>query len=358
MNTEASSNENVFGTLQLEHFGIVETLLSGRGIMAPILTTAHLTPDNQGHVAMYSEYVISCIDQCKSIFMPTANISFCFVGTSMCNAFAHRSLAAPGHYFVVLLGGVLGIQRILDEILENKEVRRYLGVQTDRPVDAHDPELSFLVAIAIRWLVFHELGHIKNGHLHLSRETAFGSHSAEAMQEGGNLERNVTLHTLEMDADAFACSQTINFLNSPASKVSSLTGLERKIRAFYVAMYAVMRSFDHKNWSIQQLYRFTHPCGFLRHSLLGSWGYSAAEQTSSLLNPERWVNIATEAVHCTEKALGNCGVPQLPEDLPAFYPDEFASYNERLLGRWAKIREELEPHLLGGKLADAQLPPR
>jgi hypothetical protein len=196
----------------------------------------------------------------------------------------------------------------------------------------------------------------------LERGQAALFEAAEAMQQSDQIDRNITMHTLEMDADTFAAGQVVlSLLNSPRDMLPDcpmLESPERKLKAFYVAMYTMMRSFDNGAWKLADLYRYSHPPGIIRALGLGSWGFAFADKIALDLPPINWIEYSTQAAAVVERSMQNSGSPFILTELENFFPDGFVGYTRQRLARWAMIRRDLEPNTLGqGRLAAPQEPP-
>lgn len=353
-----------FGSLRSENFGYVESRLQARGIQSPILLPEMIDEANRRGCQPYETWARRCIENCKQRFAIDANIEHCFIASFAPNAFASRT--PNGTYYIALFMGVMEIGKALYKILGDPDVRDFLGLRAVRETSkvGHDGEFSLLLWLSFQWLVYHELGHIKNGHLHLRLGGAQAAlfEAAEAMQPSNDIDRNITMHTLEMDADAFAAGEVVfSLLNSPRDMVpdcSMLESPERKLKAFYIAMYTMMRSFDNSAWKLADLYRYSHPPGVIRALGLGSWGFAFADKITLDLPPMNWIEYSTQAAAVVERSMQNLGNPFVLTELANFFPDGFVDYVRQRLARWAKIRPGLEPHTLGqGRLAPPQEPP-
>ena len=354
---DPSTSPWTFGSLRTEHFGYVESCLQARGIQAPILLPEMIEQENRLTALPFERWARQCIDSIK------ANIEHCFVSTFVPNAFAGRT---PNNtYYIAFHMGVLEIGRAMAGILQNHGVRDFLnlGPYVELKKDEPNGEFSLLLGLSYQWLVYHELGHIKNGHLHLRLGNAQAPlfEAVETMQTSDLVDRNITRHTLEMDADAFAAGEVVlPLLNAPQDMIPNcpiLQSPEHKLKAFYVAMYTMMRSFDNGTWKLADLYRYTHPPGLIRAAGLGAWGYAFAEKITLDLPQQNWIDYSAQAAAVVEQALQTKGNPFILRELAGFFPDGFAAYVKQTLARWAKIRPELEPHILGGGLAAPQEAP-
>lgn len=350
------------GSLRTENFGFVETRLRKRGIAAPIVIPEMVEEDNRPVLLPFEKWTRICIDSVKTELSVKADIEHCFVQSWTPNAFASRT--PIGAYYIALYMGSLEIGKALAKVLQDQNVRDYLSIGPciARKRPDVDPDFSLLLGTSFQWLVYHELGHIINGHLHLRLAgTNDAFEAVELMFASDRLDNNITMHTLEMDADAFAAQRVVfPLLQLPREAIPNCAMLEspeRKLKAFYVAMYTMMRTFDNGAWKLADLYRYTHPPGMIRAVSLGSWGFAFAEKLTLDLPPEKWIEFSSGAARVVEGALQKEKNPFILSELSGFFPDGFTAYTKRKLARWAKIRPELEPHVLGGRLAAPQEDP-
>lgn len=350
------------GSLRTENFGFVETRLQNRGIAAHIVLPEMVEERNRQVIFPFEKWTRICIRAIKAELSIKADIEHCFLSSWVPNAFASQTPA--GTYYIALYMGSLEIGREIAKVLQDQNVRDYLGlgpyVARKRP-DV-DPDFSLLLGTAFQWLVYHELGHIVNGHLHLRlADTKSSFEAVELMSLSDKIDRNITMHTLEMDADAFAAQRVVFPLLRLSQDVMPdcpiLQSPEHKLKAFYVAMYTMMRAFDNGAWKLADLYRYTHPPGVIRAVSLGAWGYAFAEKITLELPPERWTDYSTGAARVVEGALQKEKNPFILSELEGFFPDGFTAYVKTTLARWAKIHPDLEPHVLGGRLAAPQEEP-
>ena len=192
-----------FSTLETTDYSIIENLLAGMGIAYPILAPDNVPADLAAFYSGWSDWAHECIRATRERFSIKADVRYCLIGTPKANAFATR---VSDRYFVALHIGIIW-QRVFAKLLTTARLQTYFGL-SDPSQSLLDEHALTLASLAFRWIVFHELGHIKNGHLHLSTKQAYGASSTEKMEmTPDQLDRNITKHCLEMDADTFACAQ-------------------------------------------------------------------------------------------------------------------------------------------------------
>lgn len=351
----------IIGTIEPHHHAIIENLLIGKGIAAPIATSEYFEEDTRRIVSQFDQSARLTIQRFRIRFSIKEDIRFCFVGSLEENAFAAYSSEAPDVYFIVILVGIVLSGRRLETILRNPKTRHLLGLPEIVPSEDNSENLPALTGIAFDWLVYHELGHIKNGHLRLRPAVAFGAMSTEKMERDNATDRNLTIHALEMDADCIASSEMmVSLLEFDASKspqLSILSNAQQKASAFFISIYSIMRAFDRDDWSIEQIYNFTHPPAAIRMYGIANWGIAwFAKFSKSEIDPEWWAENSVSCILAVEDAISSPREQYL-KILEVVESKANVDYTRRLLGRWAKIRPGLAPHLLGGNLVAAQAEP-
>jgi hypothetical protein len=363
------SETSSIGDLSLEYYGAVETLMQKAKIICPIMTPDDIWPENQRVLAMFDRAASNCIEGIRCRYDIKSDIRRCFFLTSTLNAVAMRPEAAHGGqvpYVVGILAGVAtSLSNAMHVVSKNPELREFLGLITPQggigDVE-RAPDFGELIRIGYRWIVYHELGHIKNGHLHLDTGTAFGSSAFELMTLDGDEQRNLTCHTLEMDADSVACGQIFGELFSRPYDDSKLSAMLRddvhRIRAFAVAIFTTLRTFAELKWSEDRMFRYTHPPAGVRMVLIISWGLAYFEKHVGKIRPADWTKECIDACRLVDAAFGRKvnDDPELQRRYISMMDGSpgHPGYVKRLLQRWALIRPKLEPFLLGGELAPPQ----
>jgi hypothetical protein len=361
----STANGATIGTLQAEDFGTIETLLASRGILAPIVTWEMLEPDNRTFLSRFDRLAASCVARFRTEYSIVQEVDHCFVDARHPNAFASRSPLAPGKYFIVLLIGLIGHHDFFYRLFADHETRRLLELEPKHVEDdaVRPYVIQALISLGFQWLVEHELGHIKNGHLHLKVDEAFGASSSEMMERSGLHDRNRTLHTLEMDADSFASGKIVSWLTSTPAEahphVPFLKTPRSKARAFMITMYAMLRTLDIDGWNTKNLFDFTHPPALIRILRIGAWGFAFSEAFPQVgIQPAEWKELSWDCIGHTERVLFERPDPAFMQGIQRYFgTTEWLDYGNALRQRWSGIRPQLQKHALGGQLAPAQASP-
>ncbi|MBR0700181.1 hypothetical protein JQ599_09740 [Bradyrhizobium diazoefficiens] len=351
--SNGNDDDWTLGNLTLDEKVIVQNILSSRRIYESITEADFIDEDNRTIVGSYNELIRGTIADCKRRFGITAEIKYCFLSSMRANAIAARDPSYPNMYFIVVFLGATIANGIFKALLNKRRTRRLLNLS--KITDAGLAEISStLTTMGLRWLIYHELGHIKNGHLHLNSERAYGAVAIEQMQQEGKQDKNLTMHALEMDADCFALVQTmVDFFQSDRA-LHLLETRQNILRALLIAVCSTMRALDLPTWSTSQLLNCNHQPAVIRAVQMGATAYSLCEKNPSYgILPAETISIGMACIDCVERELRKVKQDYtFPPDAVEFLGSErYKEYMNALNDRWATIRSELQPYLLGGQLA-------
>jgi hypothetical protein len=342
--------------LRLEDHVHIENILARRKIFGPVLNLDDVQPIDGSVLKIADKVANTAIDVCKSSFSISAEINYCFVGSAQSNAIAAYEPTVD-KYFIIILIGALSVQEHLAPLLLRSVPRQLLDLKPLDPGETdptHDANLGVLAGLSFYWLLCHELAHIKNGHLRLKEVAAFGVAAEEEMVVATDEDKNVTMHTLEMDADVYASGNAFHMLNLVREANPGCTILSSPLnmaKAFILSIYAMMRSFDLEKWSIEKLWEYNHPPAPIRVCQIGGWVFNFLEQHPEFrIKPTDWGEQSVTCIFTTEAELW--GNP--PKTLMAFefVAKDFGAYGERLATRWEALKPYLKPYVLGGILSE------
>jgi hypothetical protein len=120
-----------------------------------------------------------------------------------------------------------------------------------------------LTFLASGFLVFHELGHIVNGHVDWLANRRHAPVIAELRWMPGSVEESIELQALELDADAFAFSQVESlshqWAENGACKLPHLQTYEEHLFAGLFAAFSFFRLFGDEPLTGADLYKSSHP---------------------------------------------------------------------------------------------------
>jgi len=213
---------------------------------------------------------------------------------------------------------------------------------------------------AMNFLLLHELGHIRNGHLRYPLPGATGQLAEmEAVSQGEG--EALARHTLENDADSHAVVHGVNEtrrLTGP-SRADDRTldeamyaTSEASLYAYLLPIYALLRCFSRGTWTADTIWTSTHPPPAMRQYLLAPLVDAHLSRRNRPFVPrEKIYEIAGDVIAQTERGLS--ALTGSRPDLAEF--DRAAklwpSYGRQLTEYWITAFPTLETLKLGGRLA-------
>lgn len=218
---------------------------------------------------------------------------------------------------------------------------------------------------AFRWLVFHEIAHIINGHLEYGR-TLNGLNYIIEDGRDDDLDENLTSQTLEMDADAYATMMSMQHRMIGLSVLEKEVGADETARrydltmkSYAFAIFAIIRGFDFHALSKDEIFASDHPPGGMRIQLICNLFYAMVELERFPTVDLNTAQCGIDAVEALENAISEAtGIPSRGGNYAASFDLTWEEYHDRLLRRWAKLYPELNAKKLNpNKLALPQLEP-
>lgn len=324
-------------------------------------------------------------------------IDFGFLCQSGLNAFAYASPAAsvPEFDFIgINVGVIFTLMDIFGRILAHPENFPSVGnsqLETNTshnlpflttnvmrsgflPITPQCPIRSVfageLAQVALDFLFFHELTHLRNGHIELLRSRLSLAHLSEAFSTDRTADDIALRQALEIDADCGAVLHTLNvafqhkdLLANPSKSLPKdvLNAMKfaygspkQATRTVNFAAYILFRIFDTTEWLSSQQSRVTHPLPPLRMFFIGPTLYEIfSKRPIYQYDPSEFVTDNSATIQDAERA---CGLirgdsPDLRGIVSVIKDDQYLAYIEEFERTWASIRSELELFKRGGKLA-------
>jgi hypothetical protein len=234
---------------------------------------------------------------------------------------------------------------------------------------AHEPKCSVrskyatsLANAGFYFLFFHELGHIFNGHINwLEQNLGFRALSERGASSILGLDK-LTLQTLEMDADSFACDAILMWAlrakhgatpNRPVIPMD--TGLGTPLETIFllvVSIYSVFRIFsDEEIISEESIFDNDHPPAAFRQMYIMAT-FLAVIEKYGIVEQAGFLECVGRAIGAVEKAF-----KRMTGRKPA-YSSNLDRVSElrsavlrKLLAHWKALRPQLDPLKRGGVLA-------
>lgn len=228
---------------------------------------------------------------------------------------------------------------------------------------------SLLTQVALDFLFFHELTHLRNGHLEYVRASLRLNHWPEAMAHSSNESDFLTRQTLEMDAD---CGAVLLSLNKAFTLKANLASVPHSIQvetkeamlaAFgsakqatqtvQFAAYLLFRLFDTECIWFEQSKK-THPPHAIRMTWIGATLYEIFNTRNAYKYcGEEFKIHGAQTVLSAEVACANLlgNQPDLRMLRSVVINSQHLEYLDKLKANWKSLRPVLELHKRGGNLA-------
>jgi hypothetical protein len=213
----------------------------------------------------------------------------------------------------------------------------------------------------MNFLLLHELGHIRNGHLHF---LPFGTGAmrilAEAEAKPPDNRSMLAEHTLENDADSHAVVHGVNATFQLASTKPGSDPLdvlydtpEHTLHAYLLPAYAVLRSLGSPDWSPDTVWKSSHPPLAIRQFLLTQLASAqVARPGFNFASPDRPFEIARDIMLEVEQGiLLLTGVERGLSDFAAAMEYWRRTYGRQITEFWITAHPRLDKLKLGGRLA-------
>lgn len=362
-------------------FAKAENILYKSSIVGRLIPVSDFTED------YISGQYANCIDTALSIFLKehdiNKNIKFVVVESGIVNALAGScedfdiivitiwTLAEIGRlsikfsqlsHFNDLIDGrnLSNITHVDRNISRMQALEKFFSIPALGGITARS---WALYNISFIFIVFHELGHIVNGHIRLKNNKK--GMIAEDITEKDK-DKILTIRTLEYDADAFAIQKTIIFIcqfpdffpENPISLLLTSPSMAIKFisSSIYLSLICLEFYCGRDNYDVN--YEFdTHPPSLLRN-------LNAMAQcrlvVNKFLEPDKSSDLSFDEVILQSHAameLSLCQLTGLNLDLQNVieWAEISVSHNADSLRRWAEIRPELMALRYGkAELAPAQ----
>lgn len=258
------------------------------------------------------------------------------------------------------------VDKNLADLTASLDISQIGSPLADRPRFIQSARLAFYAEL---FLIFHEVAHLRNGHVayKFSNDTQF------AMDEAGLYPSidNAISQTLEWDADCTATSLMLNFILNAQPRIvgdQNLASvgdqlLERDInsnlRDFVFAVCIYFRIFHDNHYelrngvvheNVSQLLAFSHPPAYVRIRscvLL----ISEALNVTFGLDSRKYDDVIRNAVLEAEQGWHLATAAQFRSPFSEELSDAFGKFMNIYRDRWNTLRAQLEPHNFGGRLA-------
>lgn len=228
-----------------------------------------------------------------------------------------------------------------------------------------------LVQTALVYLFFHEMTHLRHGHIEYAREHLRATHWAEVGELDHGRTDALVRQTLEMDADSGALLHTLNqafvltrMFAANTNEVDPLVlgvmraayrDVKTATRTVVYAAYVMFRLFDVNDWDCDQQLAQTHPQFPIRMSWIGPTLHAIfSRYTEHAYEPAESVSDTVKVMFEAEADCGRIrGREPDPSGIMSVYSTSASrDYLGTLERTWCSIRPDLDLHKRGGRLPD------
>jgi len=226
-----------------------------------------------------------------------------------------------------------------------------------------------LMITALKFLFYHEITHLRNGHLEFIKEELNYSYYQEAMDTGRKRLDPVIHQALEMDADSGAILKVLNesfkLMNlSPRDGVDlnilavfnySYLDIRISTKTVVFSTYILFRLFDFIEWNYFNQDKETHPQPPIRMFWLSCTIYEIFRiRPEYNYNADTFISDATKIMLEAEITLGKIKneEPDTRGIQSVVSTNLHLEYLNEVKKAWKDIRPQLENYKRGGNLAD------
>lgn len=333
-------------------------------------------------------------------------IRFGFIKCTTLNAFAYASPKdedTPFDFIGINIGGLLVLYDAFMKIMSHPENFKDVGdssIEVISKLEGKDMHLDIvnakghsptfpncpirsnfaqvLTLTALDFLFFHEIGHLRNGHLEYYREYLNFNFLPEAFSDLPSNARQDILQALEMDADALATTHTLqsacqqwfvgaeNIDGVLANVISACYGsIKETVSTVLFSIYIFFRIFD-QEWRFEKQHTLSHPMPAVRMSWIPLTMLGIAERpNASQFWPAEFLEYlqSTFMTDSAEVILNaELSYARIKTDSVDFRmlmstyetPSIAQEYLQKLADVWSTIRPYLNEYKRGGVLAPQQ----
>jgi hypothetical protein len=239
-----------------------------------------------------------------------------------------------------------------------------------KPVDNVRQGYALLLSvIALEFLIMHEYGHHRHGHLLFTESEGYMAEISEFSKPGISLFRTekdkVLLQMLEFDADAYATSQSLCGLFDKIQNRSQVyldflgedRFEEKMLPLWCFSIFSIFRIFDDGQFKAEDLIRKSHPPHRVRTFTI----FNIVEQyfLNEVNNKALWnlfeSDIAANSMDEVEDAfalISGQERPNLPHGVDSLLKQETMNHVFVVITKWQEVRAKLLPFSRGINLPD------
>jgi hypothetical protein len=357
---------------------------------SPLIEDETLPSEHQGMLAGLRERAGSRIAEVTARDERRPNIYFDFVEDSRFNAVAMT--IDSDHLIVMTSRALVDIPGVFRRLFALPQFAPHIGDPSKEeefgvpyvPIDARTMSLIDLLPyperlpncpqrrlvatrcsqIAFDFLLLHEVGHLRNGHLPYLFRGKPGQ-LAEADSVANANDEVVARHTFEMDADSHAVVHSVDDMLSftgrtwPDEHLKALEKLYATVEGtfynYFLATYVLFRCFGRRSWTAETIWDGSHPPPEIRQYTLpgvveAHLARGNQRATKELIPAVKLYQITANVIREVEKGLSQLTGVWVPPRLGTA-ANTWRTYGKELNEYWIKAYQQLDKLKLGGRLA-------
>jgi hypothetical protein len=218
-----------------------------------------------------------------------------------------------------------------------------------------------LTTLAFHFLVMHEIGHVRNGHLDMLQNLGVQGLAEITSARMESPIDPLLRQALEIDADAYAASRSIEYAIQrtcidPGALVPAAEAFghaygddERALRTLAYAIYVLFRIFVHGDPALDNFVTSRHPPSWIRlRCIFDNFCSVVGELTGRRVSQETFCDYVFESIVDAEESIARISrrSVDLSWAMAAFDPDNShvaaTGYLGRVSDEWGAIHRELE----------------
>jgi hypothetical protein len=209
---------------------------------------------------------------------------------------------------------------------------------------------SLLTSLAIRFLFLHEYGHIVNGHVDL-KGNLFNSFSISEIEKASLMFSPLNSQTIEMDADRFAATFSIWFLDMSnhrdfygdiaAAQKACRTYFEMNLENLFFSIYSLFRIFTYKQYSLEELQKKSHPIEVIRQRIF----FLVSDSILNKRFGDKINEMMARTIYNVENAFSQISETKIDiNPIKEAYDKEQSQYLNLIIENWNNVRPQLTPY--------------
>lgn len=334
----------------------------------------------QNHKEKASKY-ISEVKSRKNTLPAMPDVCFDIIESSKLDAHAFYS---GQHAFIAVTTGTIDlIYDMFNRMMSHPDILPHIGVASDEkinpeplfdmvqdtkhfnsptttPIDPIRKQVAEILSVlAVNYVVYHELAHIRFGHLKYEMTVGNRSHTSEK-QLGTAVNSFWTSQATEMNADAFATSEGLGYVfrlsehhhQLPPPHNQAFAKPREALIIWFFAIYSLIRLFGEGDYNLDSLESLTHPPPRVRQMMVIQTVPAWLQAYKPELDSTDFLEASVAVAHLVEEAIakithGDVDTTGIKEAID----EKAVAHVENLVRHWTEIRPLILPYSHGEELA-------